>query len=102
MPTLLGYILKFLGLALGIVLIVAWFYAYAETKVKGFVLIALAGVLKFVGWLLIAVLFAFTSVKPPAIFLIAQTITLAIDIVSVFLTIWGIFSIIDRLRRDNH
>ena len=99
MPTPLDYALKFLGLALGIAVIVAWFYAYAKTRIKGFILIALAGVVKFVGWLLIAVLVAFTPMNISTVFHIIQIVTLTIDIVSFVLTIWGILSVVNHLSR---
>lgn len=100
MLTPLDYIFKFLGLALGIAVVVAWFYAYAKTKMRGFLLIALAGVLKFVGWLSIAVLVAFIPITPtnaPVIFRTMEIVTLAIDVFSFVLTIWGIISIVNRL-----
>ncbi len=98
MTTPLDYALKFLGLAFGIAVIVAWFYAYTKTRIKGFVLIALAGVMKFVGWLLIAILIAFTPMNISAIFPIIQIVTLAIDIVSFVLTIWGILLVVNQLQ----
>jgi len=98
MPTPLDYAFKFLGPAFGIAVIVAWFYAYAKTGIKGFILIALAGVIKFVGWLSIAILVTFTHMNIPAIFPIIQIVTLATDIVSFVLTIWGILLVVNQLQ----
>ncbi len=91
---LLDYVVKFLGMGLGIAVIVAWFYAYAKTKLRGFALIATAGILKLVGWIAIATLTVLTSYSLPVI---RYAVTPIVEISSFALVICGILSLIGDL-----
>ncbi len=90
----LDYVVKFLGMGLGVAVIVAWFYAYVKTKLSGFALIATAGILKLLGWIAIATLVVFT---PYSLFTIRYVVTPIVEILSFALVVCGILSLIGDL-----
>ncbi len=97
---LIENLIGFVEATLAIAIILVWFYGYVRTKVKGFALIGLAGVLRFLCSLLLWFLVTFTSLSIRDIFYTFQKLAFVVDVVSYVLIIWGIMSLIDRLRRD--
>ncbi len=93
-------VIKFVEIPLGIAVIFVWFYGYAKTREKGFALIGFAGVLRFLCSFLLWFLVTFTSLSIRDIFYTFQTLVFVVDVVSYVLIIWGIMSLIDRIRRD--
>ncbi len=90
----LDFVLKLLGFAMEITIVLAWLYAYRKTGMKGFVFIALSTVLGPLGWLIFSLLIVTT---PLSFVTLRYTILPAFGILSFIVLLYGIRSLVGEI-----
>ncbi|MFO7966026.1 MAG: hypothetical protein R6U44_00310 [Archaeoglobaceae archaeon] len=84
---------------LGLVVAIAWFYAYRRVKLKAFGVLGLAVLIGVVGQLITPVLMGFTDIDVYIIRSYSSTIARISAIVYMILALYGVSSIIKSFER---
>ncbi len=83
----------------GLVVAIAWFYAYRRVKLKAFGVLGLAVLIGVVGQLIKPVLMGFTDIDVYIIRSYSNIIALIFAVVYMILTLYGVSSIIKSFER---
>ena len=85
-----------LSLSLTIAVLIAWFYAYFKTKERGFLLIALAGLVGVLVWIVEALTLALTGYDVRRTFDIIKIESFLAHLISTILIVGGVIHLIRR------
>lgn len=85
---------------LGLIVAIAWFYAYSKTKVNALRIIGIATLIPWIFSVSFAFLYKFTNIEIRTLYEYMRISSVAVEIVWIAMTLYGISKLIGVLRKQ--